>query len=411
MFFGINSRSASSEIVLHKGRDQTLYLIPKAWAFTPNVYDDRAGYTNAFNTKYRLRNGVGTIRITIDNELEVLTTDCKAEIFLAITPENIQYLNILGTPPKWLKYAWFKFELTNLDEDDLKNYVYHGFSGINRHILGVPLEQFILNKDGDITDISPALKLNSLFQAAYGFATSNTSMLRTVFHSGVSLSNKQIVHHYIDQPLALAAQDIPPQELTDTTKVWVSERMSSEKELMDKFEEVILKRDAIGEEEIVQVFRISNPKNKALLFLRNRFSNEVSSHLLEDKIHAEQLKKLNDETKPYERVFYEYRSKDYEVIAVMTGTDRFFNLDIFTMDADVLTTLFETQDGKVKFNVAEDRDELKKIIEVKEPKPAYDVVLYQGGLNLLSLPKESATISEEIVEFLEDLLHTEEGNW
>ena len=111
MFFGINSRSASSEIVLHKGRDQTLYLIPKAWAFTPNVYDDRAGYTNAFNTKYRLRNGVGTIRITIDNELEVLTTDCKAEIFLAITPENIQYLNILGTPPKWLKYAWFKFEL------------------------------------------------------------------------------------------------------------------------------------------------------------------------------------------------------------------------------------------------------------------------------------------------------------
>ena len=95
----------------------------------------------------------------------------------------------------------------------------------------------------------------------------------------------------------------------------------------------------------------------------------------------------------------------------MTGTDKFCNLDIFTMDTDVLTALFETQDGKVKFNVAEDRDELKKIIEVKEPKPAYDVVLYQGGLNLLSLPKESATISEEIVEFLEDLLHTEEGNW
>lgn len=411
MFFGINSRSTSSEIVLHKGRDQTLYLIPKAWAFTPNVYDDRAGYTNAFNTKYRLMNGVGTIRITIDNELEVLTTDCKAEIFQEITPENIQYLNILGTPPKWLKYAWFKFELTNLDEDDLKNYVYHGFSGINRHVLDVPLEHFIVNKDGDIKDISSALKLNPLFQAAYGFATNNTSMLRTTFHSGVSLSNKQIVHHYIDQPLALASQDIPAGELTDKTKVWVSERMASEKELMDKFEEVILKRDAIGEEEIVQVFRISNPKNKALLFLRNRFSNEVSSHLLEDKIHAEQLKKLNDETKPYERVFYEYRSKDYEVIAVMTGTDRFCNLDILTMDTDVLTALFETQDGKVKFNVAEDSDELKKIVEVKEPKPVYNVVLYQGGLNLLSLPKESATISEEIVEFLEDLLHTEEGNW
>ncbi len=97
MFFGINSRSTSPEIVLHKGRDQTLYLIPKAWAFTPNVYNDRAGHTNAFNAKYRLRNGVGTIRITIDNELEVLTTDCKAEIFQEITPENIQYLNILDS--------------------------------------------------------------------------------------------------------------------------------------------------------------------------------------------------------------------------------------------------------------------------------------------------------------------------
>jgi hypothetical protein len=95
----------------------------------------------------------------------------------------------------------------------------------------------------------------------------------------------------------------------------------------------------------------------------------------------------------------------------MAGTDRFCNLDIFTMDADVLTALFETQDGKVKFHVAEDRDELKKVVEVKEPKPAYDIVLYQGGLNLLRLPEESATVSEEIVEFLEDLLHTEEGNW
>ena len=411
MFFGMNSRSTSAEIVLHKGRGQTLYLVPKAWAFTPNVYDDRAGYTNTINEKYRLRNGVGTIRITIDNELEVLTTDCKAEIFQEITPENIQYLNILGTPPTWLKYAWFKFELTNLDEDDLKNYVYHGFSGINRHILDVPLEHFILNRDGYITDISPALKLNPLFQTAYGFATSNTSMLRTTFHSGVSLSNKQIVHHYIDQSLALATQDIPPEELTDKTKMWVSERMSSEKKLMDKFEEVILKRGAIGEEEIVQVFRTNNSKSKALLFLRNRFSNEVSSHLLEDKTHTEQLKKLNDVTSPYHAVFYEYRSKDYEVIAVMTGTDRLCNLDIFTMDADVLTALFETQNGKVKFHVAEDRDELKKIIEVKEPKPAYDIVLYRGGLNLLTLPEESAAISEEIVDFLEDLLHTEEGNW
>ena len=147
------------------------------------------------------------------------------------------------------------------------------------------------------------------------------------------------------------------------------------------------------------------------MFIRNRFSNEVSSHLLKDKIHAEQLKKLNDATKPYEAVFYEYRSKDYEVIAVMTGTDRFSNLDIFTTDADVLTALFETQDGKVKFHVAENSDELKKVVEVKEPKPAYDIVLYQGGLNLLRLPEESATVSEEIVEFLEDLLHTEEGNW
>ena len=411
MFFGINSRSTSPEIVLHGGRDQTLYLIPKAWAFTPNVYDDQAGYTNAFNAKYRLRNGVGTIRITIVNELEVLTTDCKAEIFQEITSENIQYLNILGTPPKWLKYAWFKFELTNLSEDDLKNYVYHGFSGINRHILGVSLEQFILNVDDVFTDISPALKLNPLFQAAYGFATNNTSMLRTVFHSGVSLNNKQIIHHYIDQPLALAAQDILVGELTDKTKMRVNQRLKSEKEMMDKFEEVILKRGAIDEEEIAQVFRISNPKNKALLFLRNRFSNEVSSHLLEDKIHAERLKKLNDATKPFETVFYEYRSKDYEAIAVMTGTDRFSNLDIFTTDADVLTALFETQDGKVKFHVTENSDELKKVVEVKEPKPAYDIVLYQGGLNLLSLPKESATISDEIVEFLEDLLHTEEGKW
>ena len=34
-----------------------------------------------------------------------------------------------------------------------------------------------------------------------------------------------------------------------------------------------------------------------------------------------------------------------------------------------------------------------------------------GGLNLLSLPVESAAIAGEIVEFLEDYLETEEGNW
>ena len=43
-------------------------------------------------------------------------------------------------------------------------------------------------------------------------------------------------------------------------------------------------------------------------------------------------------------------------------------------------------------------------------KSTYDIVLYNGGLNLLSLPVESAAIAGEIVEFLEDYLETEEGN-
>lgn len=407
MFFGMQNRTSGPEIVLQKLGNRTLYLIPKAWAFTPNVFSD--GFQ--LDSRYRLRNGVGTIRITIDNDLDALTTDSTAEIFLKITPENIHYLNILGTPPKWLKYAWFKFELTNLTEDDLKNYTYHGYSGISRHILDVPLEHFIRKEATDIQDIGPALRLNYLFQAAYGFATTNSSFLRTVFHSGVSLNNKQIIHHHIDQPLALAAQDVPVGELTDETKTWVSGRMQSLKLKMDGFEEVILKRSALDEEEIVQVFGINNPRDKALLFLRNRHSNEITSHIMDEEIPTMHLNKLNDATKPGEVTYYEYRSKDYEVVAVMKGNYKFCNLDIFTTDVDVLTALFETQDGKVKFHTAEDTSDLKQIIEIKEPKSVFDIVYYQGGLNLLSLPKESANIADDIVSFLEDILHTEKGNW
>ena len=411
MFYGINSRSTSPEIILHKGREQTLYLIPKAWAFTPNVYDDRAGYTNAFNAKYRLRNGVGTIRITIDNELEILTTDSKAEIFQEITSENIQYLNILGTPPKWLKYAWFKFELTNLSEDDFKNYVYHGFRGGNRHILDTPLEQFISKDVNDIGDLGPALKMNPLFSPAFGFASTNVAMVRTTFFSGVSLSNKQIAHHYIDQPLALTVQDQGGDEMNDKTRLWVSQHLKSKKEMMDGIEEVILKRGAIEEEEIVQVFRINNPKNKVMLLIRNRFDNKVSAHLLDSQDEKVKVTSLTETKHLCDSVYYEYRSKDYEVVAAMSGTSKFASLDIFTTDHDVLTAIFETQDNKIKFHTADNLDELKRVVEIKDPKPTYDIVLYNGGLNLLSLPVESATVSEEIVEFLEDLLHTEEGNW
>ena len=411
MFFGINSRSTSPEIVLHKGRDQTLYLIPKAWAFTPNVYDDRAGYTNAFNAKYRLRNGVGTIRITIDNELEILTTDSKAEIFQEITSENIQYLNILGTPPKWLKYAWFKFELTNLSEDDFKNYVYHGFRGGNRHILDTPLEQFISKDVNDIGDLGPALKMNPLFSPAFGFASTNVAMVRTTFFSGVSLSNKQIVHHHIDQPLALVVHDQGRSEMSDKTRLWVSQHLKSKKEMMDGIEEVILKRGAIEEEEIVQVFRINNPKNKVMLLIRNRFDNKVSAHLLDSQDEKVKVTSLTETKHPCDSVYYEYRSRDYEVVAAMSGTSKFASLDIFTTDPDVLTAIFETQDNKIKFHTADNLDELKRVVEIKDPKPTYDIVLYNGGLNLLSLPVESAAIAGEIVEFLEDYLETEEGNW
>ena len=411
MFFGINSRSSSPEIVLHKRGDQTLYLVPKAWAFAPNVYDDRAGYTDKFNKRYRLRNGVGTIRITIDNDLELITSDCKAEIFLRITPENIQYLNIVGTPPKWLKYAWFNFELTNLSEDDFKNYVYHGFSGSNRHILGTPLEHFIFRDVNSLGDLGPALKMNPLFSAAFGFASDNVAMVRTAFFSGVSLGNKQIVHHYIDQPLALTVQDQGGDELSDKTRLWVSQHLKSHKEKMDGFEGVILKRGEIGEEEIVQVFRVQNPKNKVLLFIRNRFSNEVSSHLLGGRDDKAQVTSLTESKQPYDSIYYEYRSKDYEVVAVMSGSSKFANLDILTTDPDVLTAIFETPDNKIKFHTADTLEELKKFIEIKDPKPAFDILLYNGGLNLLSLPVESADIAGEIVAFLEDLLHTEEGNW
>lgn len=411
MFFGLNSRLSSAEIVLHKRGDQTLYLIPKVWAFVPNVYDDRGGYTDQVNKQYRLRNGVGTIRITVDNDLELITSDCKAEIFLRITPENIQYLNILGTPPKWLKYAWFKFELTNLSEDDFKNYVYHGFSGGNRHILDMSLEQFISKDVNDIGDLGPALKMNPLFSPAFGFVGTNVAMVRTTFFSGVSLSNKQIVHYHIDQPLALVVHDECGEELSDKTRVWVNQHLKSKKELMDKFEEVILKRGEIGEEEIVQVFRVNDPKNKVMLLVRNRFSNEVTSRLLGSQDNVAEVTSLTEAKHSYESIFYEYRSKDCEVVAVMSGNSKFVNLDIFTTDPDVLTALFETQDNKIKFHAVNNLDELKQVIEIKDPKPAFDIVLYNGGLNLLSLPTESATIVGEIVEFLEDYLETEEGNW
>lgn len=411
MFFGMSSRLSSPEIVLRRKDEQTLYLIPKAWAFTPNVYDDQVGYTNQFNRRYRLRNGVGTIRITLDDDLELITSDCKAEIFLEITPENIQQLNIIGAPPKWLNYAWFNFELVPSFEEKLKDYVYHGFSGSNRHILGNTLEQFIFNDVKNIGDIGPALKRNPLFSLAFGFASDNVAMVRTTFYSGVSLSNKQIVHHYIDQPLALVVQDQGGEELNDKTRVWVNQHLKSNKELMDKFEEVILKRGKIAEEEIVQVFRINNPKNKVMLLVRNRFSNEVSSHLLDSQEDIAKVTKLTDPKHSYESIFYEYRSKDYEVVAVMSGNSKFANLDLLTTDPDVLTAIFETQDKRVKFWVADNLDELKNVLETKEPKAAFDIVLYNGGLNILSLPPESASISEEIIEFLEEHLHSEEGNW
>ena len=68
-------------------------------------------------------------------------------------------------------------------------------------------------------------------------------------------------------------------------------------------------------------------------------------------------------------------------------------MDIFTTDPDVLTAIFETQDNKIKFHTADNLDELKRVVEIKDPKPTYDIVLYNGGLNLLSLPVESAAIA------------------
>lgn len=411
MFFGMSSRLSSPEIVLDKKADQILYLIPKAWAFAPNVYDGRAGFSNQSNRCFRLRNGVGTIRITLDNDLELITKDCKAEIFLRITPENIQQLNIIGIPPKWLNYAWFKFELTDSFEEKLKDYVYHGSGGSNRHILGDTLEQFIAGDVTNLRDIGPALKRNPLFSLAFGFASDNVAKILTTFFSGVSLSNKQIVHHHIDQPLTLVVQDQGGEELDDKTRVWVNQHLKFKKELMDKLEKVILERGKIAEEEIVQVFRINNTKNKVMLLVRNRFSNEVTSHLLDSQEDIAKVTKLTDPKHSYESIFYEYRSKDYEVVAIMAGNSKFANLDILTTDPDVLTAIFETQDKRVKFWVADNLDELKNVLETKEPKAVYDIVLYNGGLNILSFPPESASIAEEIVEFLEEHIHTEEGNW
>lgn len=413
MFFGMSSRLSSPEIVLDKKADQALYLIPKAWAFAPNVYDGRAGFSNQFNRRFRLRNGVGTIRITLDDDLELITKDCKAEIFLEITPENIQQLNIIGTPPKWLNYAWFKFELTDSFEEKLKDYVYQGNSGSNRHMLDVTLEQFITKGVGDTVDLGLALKRNPLFQPAFGFASDNIALVRNEFYNGISLNNKQIVHHHMDGSFDLITQDQGGEEPTKAGQagVWVNQRLKFKKELIDTLEERILNNAPIAEEEIVQVFGINNPENKVMLMVRNRFSNEVSSHLMDTQQDVAKVTKLSAGDHPYASVFYEYRSKDYEVVAVMSGNSKFANLDIFTTDPDVLTALFETEDRRVKFHVADNFDELKKIVEIKEDKAIFDIVLYNGELNVLSLPVESAAIAGEIVEFLEDYLETEEGNW
>ena len=148
-----------------------------------------------------------------------------------------------------------------------------------------------------------------------------------------------------------------------------------------------------------------------MLLIRNRFDNKVSAHLLDSQDEKVKVTSLTETKHPCDSAYYEYRSRDYEVVAAMSGTSKFASLDIFTTDPDVLTAIFETQDNKIKFHTADNLDELKRVVEINDPKPTYDIVLYNGGLNLLSLPVESAAIAEEIVEFLEDLLHTEEGNW
>ena len=148
-----------------------------------------------------------------------------------------------------------------------------------------------------------------------------------------------------------------------------------------------------------------------MLLIRNRFDNKVSAHLLDSQDEKVKVTSLTETKHLCDSVYYEYRSRDYEVVAVMSGTSKFASLDIFTTDPDVLTAIFETQDNKIKFHTADNLDELKRVVEIKDPKPTYDIVLYNGGLNLLSLPVESAAIAGEIVEFLEDYLETEEGNW
>ena len=410
---GISSRASSAEIVLHRKRNETLYLIPKAWAFSPNVHTSRFGI-DKYDPQYSLSHGVGTIRLTIDNELELITTDCKAEIFQEITPENIQYLNILGTPPKWLKYAWFKFNLTSFDEDDLEfiaeNFVYHGFSGMNRHILGESLSQFVPSLNKGLADLAPALEANSLYTKAFGFVgVKDNVFITSTFYSGVSLGHKQILHHHLDEPLALASLETDKENILDKKTIsWVNERLEAIKCKTDKLEEVILKEGAIDAEEVVQVFRINNSNKKVLLLLRNRFSNEVSSSLLGSEL---KLKVVGGSEGISHATYYEYRSKELELVGMLSGNGKFCHMDLFTKDADVLTALFETTDGKVKFHVVDKFDDFKKVIEIVDNKATFDIVYYDGGLNLVSLPIESASISDEVLEFLEDQIQTEEGNW
>lgn len=407
--FGISSRASSAEIVLRRKRDETLYLIPKAWAFSPNVHTSHSGI-GRYDPQYSLNRGVGTIRITIDNDLDILTSDCKAEIFREVTADNIGELKIIGQAPRWIKYAWFNFDLKNLSEDAMKEYVCHGNMGVNRHVLGQTLEQFVPLLNQGLSDLAPVLEINPLYSNAFGFVgVKDNVFITSTFYSGVSLGHKQITHHHLDEPLTLAALENDKGNILDKKTIsWVNERLEAIKCKTNKLEEVILKEGDIDAEEVVQVFRINNANKKVLLLLRNRFSNEVSSCLLGSEL---KLKVVGGSEGIGHATYYEYRSKELELVGLLSGNGKFCHMDLFTKDADVLTALFETEDGKVKFHVADKLDDIKKVIEIVENKAAFDVIYFDGGLNLLSLPIESASISDDVLEFLEDQIQTEEGNW
>lgn len=409
MFFDKGVRSIDPELVLSTHHTNKLYLIPKAWAFSPNVYNsDLYGFANR-EPRYRIRNGVGVIRIQLNSETKLLTRNSKAEIFQEVNDSNVDNLKIVGAKPKWFKHAWFDFDLSTMSDDDYKKYVYYGDCGYSHGVLGDSIERFIKTNIDDIEDIRPALKCNPLFYPVYGFSGDDGGGLRVEFHSGVSLNNKRFIHHHLDESNAEVLKDVEVGKLDEKTNIWIKEHMSRQKELMDNLEKVIttqeeaiLKKEAKDQEKVIQIFQVSAYSNKTLLLLRNRYSNEVKSELLGDTVI-----KLTDGGKSFHPTYYAHLSRDWELLATASGRDKYVTLEIYNKDPDALTAMFETQDGSVKFHVIEELSELKRVIETG----GLNLVYYGGSLNILSFPEESAQESDKIIEFLEDYINTQEGNW